>query len=65
MRSPSLFPKKEEKIIIYFVIICLLVLLVLGQYVIKTAIDTSKNTQHTKEILEELKAIKSLLKERQ
>jgi uncharacterized membrane protein affecting hemolysin expression len=65
MRSPSLFQKKEEKIIIFVVIICLLVLLILGQYVIKTAIDTSKNTQHMKEILEELKEIKSVLKERQ
>ncbi|WP_342552371.1 hypothetical protein [Paenibacillus sp. FSL R7-0652] len=49
----------------FVIIICSLLILILGQYVIKAAIDTSRNSQHTKEILVELREIKALLKERQ
>ncbi|WP_427180372.1 hypothetical protein [Paenibacillus sp. TC-CSREp1] len=50
---------------IFVVIIGVLVLLILGQYVVKAAIDTSKNSELTREILEELREIKALLKEKQ
>ncbi|PYE49641.1 hypothetical protein HUB98_10080 [Paenibacillus barcinonensis] len=49
---------------IFAMIICVLVILILGQYVVKTAIDTSKNSQHTREILEELREIKAFLREK-
>lgn len=44
-------------------IIMLVVYLFLGIYVVKIGIDNSKNSQHTKEILSELREIKDLLKE--
>ncbi|MEK4367028.1 hypothetical protein [Paenibacillus sp. FSL R5-0473] len=44
-------------------IIMLVVYLFLGIYVVKVGIDNSKNSQHTKEILSELREIKELLKE--
>lgn len=49
----------------FVIIICSLLILILGQYVIKATIDTSRNSQHTKEILVESWEIKALLKERQ
>ncbi|WP_339256861.1 hypothetical protein MKZ12_22585 [Paenibacillus sp. FSL R5-0713] len=45
-------------------IIMLVVYLFLGIYVLKVGMDNSKNSQHTKEILSELREIKDLLKER-
>ncbi|WFR64977.1 hypothetical protein P9222_13710 [Paenibacillus amylolyticus] len=45
-------------------IIMLVFYLFLGIVVVKVGIDNSKNSQHIKEILSELREIKDLLKER-
>lgn len=53
----------EERKVIIGTILMLVVSLILGIFVVKIGMDNSKSNQYTKEILQELREIKEILRE--
>jgi len=53
----------EERVVIIGTILMLVVSLFFGIFVVKIGMDNSKSNQYTKEILQELREIKEILRE--
>lgn len=54
----------KKGVILLGIIIMLAVYLLLGAFIVKLGIDNSKSNKYTKEILQELREIKEILRER-